>query len=68
MNTGVGGSWATSPRILAEAAIAVCDGRFGSPGVHTPEDVAEIGEFLESIAARARITEEPLIHQHTTTR
>jgi saccharopine dehydrogenase-like NADP-dependent oxidoreductase len=62
-----GGSWATSPRILAETAIAVADGRFGSSGVHTPGDVAEVGEFLESIAARAEITEEPLIHQRTTT-
>jgi NAD(P)-dependent dehydrogenase (short-subunit alcohol dehydrogenase family) len=63
----VGGSWATSPRILAETAIAVGDGRFGSSGVHTPEDVVEIGEFLESIAVRAGITEEPLVHQRTTT-
>ena len=64
----ISGSWATSPRILAETAIAVGDGRFGSSGVHTPEDVAEIGGFLESIAARAGMTEKPLIHQRTTTR
>ena len=68
VETWASDGWATSPRVLAEAAIAVCDGRFSTPGVHTPEHVADIDKFLHSIARRAGMTDEPLVHHRTTTR
>ena len=67
VETWASGGWATSPRVLAETAIAVCDGRFSTPGVHTPEQVADIDDFLHSIARRAGITDEPLVNRRTTT-
>jgi hypothetical protein len=68
VETWASDGWATSPRVLAEAAIAVCDGRFSTPGVHTPEHVADIDKFLHSIARRAGMTDEPLVNHRTTTR
>jgi hypothetical protein len=62
------GSWATSSTILAEAALAVADGRLDVPGVHTPEDIPDVDEFLSHVAQTAGFTDRPLIHHRVTAR